>query len=90
MKLPLKTRILQYAIQKDHDFTMQDVARDLQQEYDGESIFTQKHVEEYVDSFLGVGFFKAERLEFDSKGSLVIHYVITDYGRERDKYIPKE
>ncbi|MCH4166336.1 MAG: hypothetical protein LKF74_05075 [Megasphaera sp.] len=90
MKLPLKTRILQYAINKGSDFTVQDVLQDLQSEYEGEAIFTPKHVEEYVDSFLGVGFFKAAQLEFDSQDNLVIHCVITEYGRERDKYLPKE
>lgn len=87
MKLPLKTRILQYAIQKNEMFTLGDVYHDLSSEYSGEKLFSQKTVDDYVNSFLGVGFLKAAQLEFDSKNELVIHYQVTDYGKTRLKYM---
>ena len=67
MKLPLKARIFQYAVQQQNEFTMKQVMQDLAKEYASESIFSEKQVEEYFDSFLGVGFFKATRTEFDAE-----------------------
>ena len=87
MKLPLKARIFQYAVQQQNEFTMKQVMQDLAKEYASESIFSEKQVEEYFDSFLGVGFFKATRTEFDADGKLVIYCVVTDYGRKRSKYV---
>lgn len=87
MKLPLKTRILEYAIDLGKDFIVDDVMTALAPEYSGEKIFTRKQVEEYVDSFLGVGFLTAESLEFDAKGELLVHCKATEYGKSRKKYI---
>lgn len=87
MKLPLKTRILQYAILLSNPFTVSDVYHDLADEYGGEKLFTLKTVNDYVDSFLGIGFLKAAQLEFDYQGELLIHYQVTEYGKTRLKYI---
>lgn len=87
MKLPLKTRILKYAIDCDTEFTLQNVLDELKPEYEGERLFNTRQVEEYVDSYLGVGFFDAANMELDSNGGLLISYKITDYGKERKKYI---
>ena len=87
MKLPLKTRILEYAIDLGKDFVVDDVMSALASEYKGEKIFTRKQVEEYVDSYLGIGFLKGESTEFDSKGELVVHCKVTEYGLSRKKYM---
>lgn len=87
MQLPIKTRILQYAIDKNGEFTAADAYRDLKGEYPGERFFTPKTVEDYVESFLGVGFLDATRTEFDEKGNLVIYCKATDYGKSRKKYM---
>lgn len=87
MQLPLKTRILEYAIDLDKDFIVDDVMSALASEYSGEKIFSRKQVEEYIDSYLGVGFLTAVKTEFDSRGELVVHCKITDYGLSRKKYI---
>ena len=88
MKLPGKTRILQYAIQRDNnDFTTDDVLRTLQQEYPGERMINQKQIQEYIDSLVGVGFFKATSIGFDEQHELQLRYVVTDYGKSRQKYI---
>ena len=87
MKLPLKTRILDYAIDFKKGFVVDDVMSALASEYNGERIFSRKQVEEYIDSYLGVGFLTAESTEFDAKGDLVIHCKVTDYGLSRKKYI---
>lgn len=87
MKLPLKTRILQYAIGLGKDFTTHNVVQALEPEYRGEALFTGKQVGDYVDSYLGVGFFTAVKEEYDSKGELIIHCKVTDYGKTRGQYI---
>lgn len=87
MKLPIKTRILQYAIQKNGEFTMADAYQDLKAEYPGERFFNPKTVEDYIESFLGVGFLDATRTEFDQQGNLVIYCKATDYGKSREKYM---
>lgn len=87
MQLPLKTRILQYAIQKNVTFNKKDVMKDLQKEYPGESIFNNKQVEAYLDELLVVGFLKKQNVAFDNDGSLLITYLISEYGMSRAKYI---
>jgi len=87
MKLPIKTRILQYAIQRDSEFTAADAYTDLHHEYPGEKFFSPKTVEEYVESLLGVGFLSASRTEFDSNGQLLIYCKATEYGKSRKKYM---
>ena len=87
MKLPIKTRILQYAIELDREFTAADAYKDLKNEYQGERFFNPNTVEEYVDSLLGVGFLNAERLEFDGSGNLIIFCKATEYGKSRSKYM---
>lgn len=88
--LPLKTRIFQYAMDKNKGITIEDIMKDLEPEYHGERIFNKKVVTDYVDSFLGVGFMKAETVAFDEKGQLKISCVVTDYGKTRKKYLPKQ
>lgn len=85
--LPLKTRILEYAIQQGTGITVDDVMTALQPEYGKERMFNRKQVEEYLDSFLGVCFMDAEKLELDEQGNLQITYQLTDYGRTRRKYL---
>lgn len=87
MKLPLKTRILQYAIEQDAEITVNDVMAALASEYLGECIFSRKQVEEYIDSYLGVGFLTGSRMEFDESGNLVVYSKVTDYGKSRLKYM---
>ena len=45
MQLPLKTRILQYAIERGTEFSLNDVMKDLKKEYEGERIFNKKQIE---------------------------------------------
>lgn len=88
MQLPLKTRMLQYAIEKDGAiFNKDDVMKDLANEYPGERLFSEKQVAEYLDELLVVGFLKKEKTSFDENGSLLIDYSISDYGRSRAKYL---
>ena len=85
--LPLKVRILQYAIQKDSSFTVDDVMKDLAAEYPDEKMFNKKLINEYVEAMIGVGFLKNDDLELDENGELIVHAIVTEYGKEREKYI---
>lgn len=87
MKLPVKARILQYAIEQNGDFTTSDVLETLKREYLGEKMVNRKQVQEYIDSLLGVGFFKAASIEFDESHTLLLRYIVTDYGKSRSKYM---
>ena len=88
MQLPLKTRILQYAIERGTEFSLNDVMKDLKKEYEGERIFNKKQIEEYFQYFVGVEFFTANRYDFDADGEIVTYCRVTDYGRQRSKYLP--
>lgn len=87
MQLPLKTRMLQYAIQRGTSFNKNDIMNDLSGEYPGESLFSKKQIEAYLDELLVVGFLKKEDVVYDADGSLLITYIISDYGMTRAKYI---
>ncbi len=41
MQLPLKTRILQYALLKEEDFTVDDIMKGIENEYKGERLFNK-------------------------------------------------
>ncbi|MFK9090962.1 hypothetical protein [Bacillus salipaludis] len=88
-KLPLKIRILEYASQQNQPFTAEDILRDLKSEYTGEKQFNINRIRVYIQSFIGVKFFKEEKLEYDQKGELIISCSITDYGKSRVKYFLK-
>lgn len=87
MTLPLKTRILQYAIEHNGEFDIDDLMNALEPAYKDEPMFTAKQVEAYCDSYLGVGFFVPTRKEFDESGNLRVWCKVTDYGKSRGQYI---
>lgn len=86
MKLPLKARMLQYAIDKGGEFTLAEIKAALEPEYRGESIFSQKILDDYYESFMGVGFFKMTHADFDENGELVVTCVATPDAMSRKKY----
>lgn len=88
MTLPLKARMLQYAVQKNAEFCVDDIMTDLEPEYGGEKMFNKKLVTEYFDALLGVGFFNGTRMEFDENGELKVYCRVTEYGKKRAKFVP--
>ena len=87
MTLPLKTRILQYAIQHGREFTVNDLLNELQPEYGGEALFSTDQLEAYCDSYLAVGFFAPKKIQIDESGHLQVSCAVTDYGKSRGQYI---
>ena len=85
MQLPLKTRVLQYAIQHEGSFTVDDIMKGIEYENKAEIIFKKKLIEEYFQSYIGIGFFAEDELKFDEKGELITICKVTDYAKERTK-----
>lgn len=88
MKLPLKVRILEYAIEKDEPFTVTDVLNAVSAEYEGERFCNYKFVEKLIRLLLGVGVLKEEHYELAENGELKVEYRITDFGKKYYSKIP--
>ena len=83
MILPLKTRMLEYALEKDGTFTIENLMEDLGNEYGDRRDFRLKRIEEYLMAYCGVGI-----LEFKETEDGNVGFFVTDYGKENEKYIP--
>ena len=88
MKLPIKTRILESAIEKNAPFTSKQICEDLGKEYKGERTAGQKGIDKQLDMYCRVGFLETEGVDLDDNEELVVSYKITDAGKKSEKYIP--
>lgn len=88
MKLPIKTRILEYALDQNEPFTIEDVASVLKDEYKGERTSSVKNIEKIINTYCGVGVLRAAYVELKNSKDLFIKYEITDFGRTYEKMIP--
>ena len=88
MKLPLKVRLLEYAIEKDAPFTASQALADIGPEYEGERFCNFKFMEKLMRLFLGVNVFKEGKYELDENDVLQVEYQITDFGKGYYKCIP--
>jgi len=88
-KLPLKLRVFDYIAHTDHPVTTDEVVEALAPEYKGEMQMKFSRIDFYLQSLLGVNMIKQDKVEFDNSGNVQVYYVITDFGRSRIKYIPK-
>lgn len=89
-QLPLKARILDYALKKGGTFRIDEVVQALCEEYKGERFCNPKHIEHYVYAYIGVGVMQGVDFQLDVNGNLVVDYGVTDFGKEYEKLIPKE
>jgi hypothetical protein len=87
--LPLRFRVLHYASQKD-SFNYQDLLRDLKEEYGTDGQFNKGMMNLHIDSLRAVGMLEEVDVDFDKNKELIVQYKITDYGRDRLSYLPKE
>lgn len=87
MQLPIKTRILQYALEKGSSFTKYDIEKELKHEYPNEKLFSLKTIDEYLNELMVVGFINKEKIEFEDNGELLITFLATAYGQTRYKYV---
>ena len=88
MKLPIKSRVLEYAILRDAPFTAEEVAQVLQQEYKGERTASAKNIEKIINTYCGVGIMKAATIEMAQGNNLKITYQVTDFGKSCEKMLP--
>lgn len=88
MKLPIKTRILEYAIEQKCSFTAKQVADALKSEYKGERTSSDKNIENLLYTYCGVGVMQAANVTFDENHNLLVEYEVTDFGRSYEKLIP--
>ena len=90
MKLPIKARILEYALEKNDTFTAKEVAESLKKEYKGERTTSLKSIQGIIDTYCGVGIMKAAEIQMAADGvGLAISYEVTGYGKTCKKMIPK-
>lgn len=87
--LPMRFRVLHYASKKDV-VTYHDLLKDLAEEYVGEGQFNKNMMQLHLDSLRAVGMLEEVDVVFEDNGELLVSYRITDYGRERLKYLPLE
>ena len=85
--LPLRFRILEYASHRE-SFTIDDLLRDLRDEYVAERQFTLRILSQHCDSMLASGMIEQQNVDVSPEGALVFRYRLTDYGRERLVYLP--
>lgn len=88
MTLPLKTRVLEYAIVENRPFTADELTEVLKKEYPGERFVNVKHIDDTINSYVGVGCMKPEVVEFDKNGDLYVEYMVTETGKKYLKRIP--
>jgi|GEM_PF-1659053 len=88
MKLPIKTRILEWAILHDAPFTAQELSDVLKIEYNGERTTTVQNIFSQLETYCRVNFMKTEKIEVDKSNNLVVIYTMTEIGNEKIKYIP--
>lgn len=88
--LPLKFRILHYAAKAKGTFSVVDLLRDLKDDYGSDGQFNKKMLSNHLDSLRAVGMIETAKAEFDAQGELMIDYKVTDYGKSRLSYLPKE
>lgn len=90
MKLPIKTRILEYAIEYNKPFTAKELSRILESEYPGEKTCRPKNITKQLDTYCGIGIMDAVDVSFDENdpNELVVKFAVTDFGKGCEKYIP--
>ncbi len=88
MTLPLKTRILEYAIMEDRPLSTQEITEVLKKEFAGERFCNYKTIDTLLDAYCGVGVMKAEDIEFDENGELYVKYKVTGFGKSYERLIP--
>ena len=85
MKLPIKTRILELAIEKDGPFTSRELSEILQKEYNNEKTTTVKNIDKQIQAYCRVGFITLDRVLMSRK----FHTKVTEIGKKTSlKYIP--
>lgn len=89
MKLPLRSRVLHF-LSNSGSVTCEQVVDALKDEYGDEGQFKPSVVEGHLMSLRAVGIVDVDKVDFDDNDNLMLWYKITDYGRSKLSYLPKE
>ncbi|MDR0356332.1 MAG: DNA-binding protein [Deltaproteobacteria bacterium] len=88
--LPLRFRILHLINQADgKPIKTNDIYKEIFDEYTGEGQFSFDLMESHLMSIKAVGLIDAVEPYFDEFGEARYHYIITETGKARTKYLPK-
>ena len=85
--LPLRFRIVHYASRKEN-FSVNDLIRDLADEYRGERQFCFSMLAQHCESLRASGLMEAQDVDLTPDGKPLVTYRITEYGMSRLSYLP--
>lgn len=89
MKLPLRSRVIHY-LSKSGDVTCDEVVDALKDEYGYERQYKPSLIQGHLMALVAVGIVDVDKVDFDDNDNLMLWYKITDYGRSKLSYLPKE
>lgn len=89
MKLPIKTRLLEYALEENKPFTAKCASEKMMKEYPGEKTAELKWITGLLEGYCGVGVLRASDIEYNDIGELEVKYIVTGFGKKYEKMIPK-
>ncbi|ABA88227.1 winged-helix DNA-binding domain protein [Syntrophotalea carbinolica DSM 2380] len=87
IKLPLRFRLLHLMSSKS-EANVHDLMKDLRAEYGNEGQFSVKSFEKHLTSMRASGLIEETDVDIDEQGKLLETFTITDFGRDRLKYLP--
>ena len=85
-RLPVKTNLVRYAINKDAPFTVQEAYEELKKIYPNEKTCSLKLIDSWLLNIQGTGYIRRGDCYFDENGELIVYFEVTDYGKSCEKY----
>ncbi|NYE58515.1 helix-turn-helix transcriptional regulator [Carboxydothermus ferrireducens] len=90
MKLPLRFRILHLLGVEQKALIPEEIMEKLKDEYGNERQFRKNAIIGHLQSMKAVGLVQTTEVYLTDAGELVERFEITDYGRDRLKYLPAQ
>ncbi len=87
-KLPLKFQVFQCVANASEPISANEIMELLRGDYGKERQFTKKRVELYLTALSCVSMIREVDVTFDSDGTLLVSYEISQLGKSRLKYLP--
>ena len=87
--LPLKLRVYQYLAETEKPLTEEEIFDALEPEYGTESQFTKKRIGTYLVSMMATGQVEETGVDYNDKGELQVHFKLSELGKYRATYLPK-
>jgi len=87
-QLPLKLRILEWALDYNKPFDAEDVYNGISDEYKGERFCNPKHVSRLIGAYCGNAIMDIAEYESEQSEEVQVKYRVTDFGKKAAKLIP--